>query len=36
MGVWPMLDEHVGIEGLIAGRRSGESKESLQRWLQTR
>jgi len=30
---WPDLDEHIGIEGLLAGRRSGESKESFQRWL---
>lgn len=22
---WPDLDEHIGIEGLLAGRRSGES-----------
>jgi hypothetical protein len=27
------LDEHIGIDGLIAGRRSQESDESLQRWL---
>lgn len=33
---WPDLDEHVGIEGLLAGRRSGESKQSLQRWLAAR
>lgn len=31
---WPDLDEHIGIEGLLAGRRSGESQHSLQRWLQ--
>ncbi|HFE65784.1 MAG TPA: DUF2442 domain-containing protein [Chloroflexi bacterium] len=30
---WPGLDEHIGIEGLLAGRRSGESKHSLERWL---
>jgi len=33
---WPDLDEHIGIEGLLAGRRSGESKKSLERWLATR
>lgn len=30
---WPDLDEHIGIEGLLAGRSSGESEASLQRWL---
>ncbi len=30
---WPDLDEHIGIEGLLAGRRSGESQQSLERWL---
>jgi hypothetical protein len=33
---WPDVDEHLGIEGLIAGRRSGESCNSLERWLSTR
>lgn len=33
---WPELDEHIGIEGLLAGRRSGESKRSLERWLSSR
>jgi len=33
---WPDLDEHIGIEGLLAGRRSGESQKSLERWLATR
>ncbi len=33
---WPDLDEHIGIEGLIAGRRSGESQSSLERWLASR
>ncbi len=33
---WPDLDEHIGIEGLIAGHRSGESPRSLDRWLATR
>jgi hypothetical protein len=33
---WPDVDEHIGVEGLLAGRRSGESAESLRRWLATR
>jgi hypothetical protein len=33
---WPDLDEDVSVEGLLAGRRSGESQESLRRWLQGR
>jgi hypothetical protein len=33
---WPDLDEHIGIEGLLAGRRSGESVRSFQKWLQAR
>lgn len=33
---WPDLDEHIGVEGLLAGRRSGEGDSSLKRWLATR
>jgi hypothetical protein len=33
---WPELDEHIGIEGLLAGRHSGESQKPLQRWLNSR
>lgn len=33
---WPDLDEHIGIEGLLAGRRSGESQQSFERWLASR
>jgi hypothetical protein len=33
---WPDLDEHIGIEGLLAGQRSGESKKSFGRWLSSR
>lgn len=33
---FPDLDEHIGIEGLLAGRRSGESQKSLARWLDER
>lgn len=30
---WPDLDEHIGMDGLLAGRQSGESAASLNRWL---
>ncbi|MEM6837601.1 MAG: DUF2442 domain-containing protein [Cyanobacteria bacterium P01_C01_bin.120] len=30
---WPSLDEHIGIEGLLAGKQSGESSRSFERWL---
>lgn len=33
---WPDLDEDISIEGLILGKRSGESQHSLQRWLEKR
>ena len=33
---WPDLDEHIGVEGLLAGRQSGESPQSLKRWLGAR
>ena len=33
---WVDLDEHIGIEGLLAGKRSGESQSSLERWLAAR
>lgn len=33
---WPDLDEHIGVEGLLAGRRSGESDKSFARWLESR
>ena len=33
---WPDLDEHIGIEGLMAGHASGESPRSLKRWLAPR
>ncbi|MCB0089962.1 MAG: DUF2442 domain-containing protein [Caldilineaceae bacterium] len=33
---WPDLDEHIGIEGLLAGRKSGESEASFQKWLASR
>jgi hypothetical protein len=33
---WPDLDEDISVAGVIAGRRSGESQRSLQRWLESR
>jgi hypothetical protein len=33
---WPDLDEHIGVEGLLAGRHSGESPKSFERWLTAR
>ena len=33
---WPDLDEHIGVEGILAGRLSGESRQSLERWLAAR
>jgi hypothetical protein len=33
---WPDLDEHIGVEGLLAGHPSGESVHSLNRWLASR
>ena len=33
---WPDLDEDLSVEGLIAGRPSGESERSFNRWLEGR
>lgn len=33
---WPDLDEDVSVEGLLAGRPSGESQQSLREWLAAR
>jgi len=33
---FPDLDEHIGVEGLLAGRHSGESRKSLENWLNSR
>lgn len=33
---WPDLDEDISVEDLILGRPSGESQESLRRWLDSR
>ena len=33
---WPDLDEDISVEGLLAGRPSGENQKSLKRWLEAR
>jgi len=33
---WPDLDEDISVGSLLAGRRSGETQESLGRWLHQR
>ena len=33
---WPELDEDIRVGDLLAGIRSGESSESLQRWIKSR
>jgi hypothetical protein len=33
---WPDLDEDISVEGLLAGRPSGESQASFKRWLDAR
>jgi hypothetical protein len=33
---WPDLDEDIGVEGLLLGKRSTESPTSFERWLQQR
>ena len=33
---WPDLDEDISVEDLLLGRRSGESPDSFQRWLDLR
>ncbi|MGB8643611.1 MAG: DUF2442 domain-containing protein [Anaerolineae bacterium] len=33
---WPDLDEDIGIEGLVLGKRSTESPASFERWLAAR
>ena len=30
---WPDLDEDISVEGLLAGRPSGESQASFKKWL---
>jgi len=33
---WPDLDEDISAENILFGQPSGESQQSLRRWLQTR
>lgn len=33
---WPDLDEDIGVEGMLLGKKSGESAASLARWLEGR
>ncbi|MBI4728765.1 MAG: DUF2442 domain-containing protein [Acidobacteria bacterium] len=33
---WPLLDEDISVEGLLSGRPSTESQQSLERWLRER
>ena len=33
---WPDLDEDISVEGLIAGRQSGEGVRSFRRWLKAK
>lgn len=33
---WPDLDEDIGVEGILSGKKSNESKASFERWLQQR
>jgi|SRR5882724_6125144 len=33
---WPDLDEDISVENLLAGKPSGESQRSLQRWVEER
>lgn len=33
---WEDLDEDISVEGLLAGRASGESQTSFKRWLESR
>ena len=33
---WELVDEDISVEGLLAGRPSGESQASLKKWLAER
>jgi hypothetical protein len=33
---WPDLDEDISVEGLLAGKPSGESQSSFKKWLELR
>jgi len=33
---WEVLDEDISVEGLLAGRPSGETRASFKKWLEAR
>jgi Protein of unknown function (DUF2442) len=33
---WEDIDEDISVEGLLAGRISGESQSSFKKWLESR
>jgi hypothetical protein len=33
---WPDLDEDISVENLLWGRPSGESQQSIKRWIEAR
>ena len=33
---WPDLDEDIGVEGFLLGKKSEESPDSLERWFESR
>lgn len=33
---WPDLDEDISVENLLMGKRSGESKDSFEKWQKNR
>ena len=33
---WPDLDEDIGVEGILSGKKSNESQASFERWLKQR
>jgi hypothetical protein len=33
---WPDLDEDIGVEGILLGKKSTESQASFEQWLQRR
>jgi hypothetical protein len=33
---WPDLDEDISVENVLLGKRSGESQDSFERWLNER
>lgn len=34
--LWPILDEEISVRGILLGRKSGESQQSLGKWLAER